>query len=224
MPYLYSNEFVQASFKGYSKELDEKYGFNAALEWYLDSNADAAIETNFLDASTCLELLIDNLLSEEKMDLILTDEDFKLFYKEICKSADSILRNLDKDDKTIDAIKSSLKQAQRTSFVNKIRLLINYWGIRIEDTKIRVQDIRDVRNEITHTGRFQINNDADIKNLIRVNNGLQTLLTRIFLAMLKYDRSYLDYGVQHNSNGESSEWINFKEVCSKIGKPRFDSE
>lgn len=101
MPYSYSNKFVEASFKGYSKVLDAKYGFNSALEWYLDSNVDAAIETNFLDASTCLELLVDNLLSEGKMDMILSDEDFKIFYKEICKSANSILGKLGKDDKQL---------------------------------------------------------------------------------------------------------------------------
>jgi hypothetical protein len=128
MPYVYSNEFVQASFKGYFRDLDEKYGFNSALDWYLESNADTPIETNFLDATTCLELLTDKLLSERKMDKILNDEDFKTFYEEICKSADSILRKLDMDKKTIEAVKSSLKQAQRMSFANKIRSLINYWG------------------------------------------------------------------------------------------------
>jgi hypothetical protein len=85
-------------------------------------------------------------------------------------------------------------------------------------------DIRDVRNEITHTGRYPVNNDTGIEKLIRVNNGIQTLLTRVFLAMLRYDGYYQDYGVQHNSNGKSSEWINFKEVCNKLGNPGFDSD
>lgn len=222
MPPPYSSEFVRTCFRGYSRELDEEYGFNAALEWYLERDADAAIDTKFLHSTTCLELLMDKLLSEKRLDIILSDEDFNSFYESICKSSASILREMGKDNKTIESVKNSLKGTQKLSFVNKIRLLINYWGITIGDTRIKVSDIREVRNKITHNGRYKVNSDSDIENFIHVSNGLQTLLTRVFLAMLRYDKFYQDYGVQYNSNGESNEWINFKEVCKKLGNPSFD--
>jgi len=223
MPYGYSSEFVRTAFKGYSKELENRYGFDIALEWYLECNSDAAIETNFLNATTCLELLMDKVLSEKKLDYILNDQDFKIFYKELCKSSGAILTGLHKDKNTIAAVNSSLKQAQRISFVNKIHSLINYWGITIEDTRIKESDIREVRNKITHTGRYPISNDTDRKHLMHVNNGLQTLPIRVFLAML-YDKFYQDDGLVDNSNGESNGWVNFNDVCNKLGNPCCNQE
>ena len=45
----------------------------------------------------------------------------------------------------------------------------------------------------------------------------ESLLIRIFLAMLNFDKFYQDYGIQYNSEGELSKWINFKDVCTKVG-------
>jgi len=137
-PFGYSQQFVDSIFSGYSRKLATDYGFDLALEWYIESNADAAVETNFLNATTCLELLMDKLLSEKKLDQLLSDEDFKVYYARICESSQEILESLNKEEQVINAVKSSLRQVQRMSFVSKIRSLIDYWGVTIEDTRIKV--------------------------------------------------------------------------------------
>jgi hypothetical protein len=41
---IYLEKFVRSAWKGYSSELAEKYGFDMALEWYIQSNAGFLLE------------------------------------------------------------------------------------------------------------------------------------------------------------------------------------
>lgn len=50
--------FIQEAWKGYSHTLTEHYGFDYALEWYVESSSPGILETRFLNATTALELLM----------------------------------------------------------------------------------------------------------------------------------------------------------------------
>jgi hypothetical protein len=56
---VHSATFLRTAWKGYSKELDEKYAFDLGLEWYIESNSATVIESRFLMATTCFEILMD---------------------------------------------------------------------------------------------------------------------------------------------------------------------
>ncbi len=77
-------------------------------------------------------------------------------------------------------------------------------GIKYDDLKITIENIVSIRNDITHRG--QPSGDES-KELFRVYKGLITILTRIFLAMLKYDGDYWDFARE--------ETIKFNTVCVK---------
>jgi hypothetical protein len=79
----YSSNFINSAWKGYSKEVDDKYGFSFALEWYIESNLVDAIEFKVLNASTCLELLMDKFTSQTKSEGIVDKKIFRQFRKSL---------------------------------------------------------------------------------------------------------------------------------------------
>jgi hypothetical protein len=91
-------------------------------------------------------------------------------------------------------------------------MLLEYWGISYADTEITLNDIVTTRNKITHEGRHSDRPSIQsVSRLWEYYNGLFNILTRIFLAMLKYQGEYLDI--------TKDKRINFADVCSKIGTP-----
>jgi hypothetical protein len=129
------------------------------------------------------------------------------------------------DQKQHKSVVNSLKQTQRRSFTDKVRMLLDFWGICVDDTKVKLSDITRLRNEITHRGKYSTQNDTDMEYLIRVYNGLKIILIRVFLAMLNYDGFYQDFGIENNNkdDNEATNWIRFSDVCKKIGAPCFSS-
>jgi hypothetical protein len=96
---------------------------------------------------------------------------------------------------------------QRRSFVDKFGMLLKDWGISYQDTEVTLEEIKKVRNNITHQGKYAEASVETLDYLSRVYNGLFNILTRIFLAMLNYDGDYLD--------APRSRWVKFAEVCKR---------
>ena len=79
----HSSFFIKSAWKGYSDEIDEKYGFNLALEWYLDSWASSILESKFMCASTCFELLMDKFHTQNNSELILDNTRFEDLHSQL---------------------------------------------------------------------------------------------------------------------------------------------
>lgn len=105
-------------------------------------------------------------------------------------------------------IYGSMKGMERRTFLEKFEMLLNNWGITYSDLGITLSEIKNVRNKITHEGRYydKVENQSQVDYLFKVYNGLFNILTRLFLAILNYDGMYYDI--------PNSRWIKFEEVCS----------
>ena len=70
--------------------------------------------------------------------------------------------------------------------------MIDCSGILYDDTWITLDEIKNVRNDITHKGKYSKEGEEGLTDVIKAYKGLMTVLTRIFLAMLGYDKYYQD--------------------------------
>lgn len=98
---IYIEHSVKSGWNGYSPELQDKYSFDMALEWYIRSNMGGPLETRFLNAATCLEMLMDKAYSRNEGDKLLDDQSFKAFYKNMKDHAKEVLTMMKVDRITI---------------------------------------------------------------------------------------------------------------------------
>jgi hypothetical protein len=206
----YSGEFIRLAWKGYSRKLDEEYGFAFALEWYVESNLVDALEFKVLNASTCLELLMDKFSSEQKSEYLMDPETSDKFRNRLQKCLRKELKELEIREEVRKSIYANLGGLTRRSYVDKAHNLLRHWGISYNDADMGFEDIVKVRDQITHRGKYYSENADTITEFERVFKAYKSLvliLPRIFLAMLKYEGQYLDT--------ISDRWIQFKDVCNR---------
>jgi len=77
----HSDLFIRNAYASYNTELETKHGFETAIHWYVESNAGEVIETKYLLACTCLELLTDRLAKQRGEEFILDKATFKELYQ-----------------------------------------------------------------------------------------------------------------------------------------------
>jgi hypothetical protein len=207
-PAVYFERFVRSAWEGYSTNIEENYGFDMALEWYIKSNSGGTLETRFLAATTCLELLMEKFHSQNSTDKLFEEGYFKNFYENMKAHATELLMQMGVDEKTMHAVFGSMKGMERRTFIDKLEMLLGNWDISYADLGVTLSEIRNVRNKITHEGRYynNVENQSQVDYLFRVYNGLFNILTRLFLALLRYRGLYYDI--------PNSKWIDFGEVCS----------
>lgn len=206
---VYFEHFVRSAWRGYSVDIEEKYGFDMALEWYIQSNNGGSLETRFLNATTRLELLMEKFHSVKGTNKLFDEESFRNFYNSMKAHAKKLLSEMGVDDRTQQAVYGSMKGMERRTYLEKFEILLKNWGISYSDLGITLSEIKDVRNKITHEGRYydKVEIQSQVDYLVKVYNGLFNILTRLFLAMLNYDGKYYDI--------PNSKWIEFEDVCSK---------
>jgi len=196
----HSSQFISNAWKGHSKEIEEDYGFTFALEWYIDSWSAFVLESKYLSATTCMELLIEKFHNKNNTEFILDENKFSEFRESIREYAKDKLTKMEIEKPIRGAIYENFNEGlNRRAYRTKIEMLIDFWKIKYDDLGIELKDIIRIRNEIIHKGRYEDNDD-----LLRVFSGLVTIILRIFLAMLKYDGLYFDFVRQ--------DWIKFEEV------------
>lgn len=188
----HSSYFVNSAWKGYDETSDEKYGFSFALEWYVDSWSSSVLETKFLCATTALELLMEKFHANNGTEMLLPDEKFTEFRTKVKEEMSKILKSMNIETETRSLMYNGLSAMQRRSYLDKSKMMLDHWKIKYDDIGTTLDEIIHVRNNITHKGRFEIEGKDSGKELLRVYKGLFILLTRIFLAILNYDRDYLD--------------------------------
>jgi hypothetical protein len=87
----HSYDFINAAWKGYSHEND-KFGFDYALEWYIESNSVQLDVIRFVLATTCLELMISKFYNLKLYHKTMEDEQVHLLYSSIRKHVNKYLR------------------------------------------------------------------------------------------------------------------------------------
>jgi hypothetical protein len=216
---IHLTSLVQSSFfidkiwrhySSHSKELNEKYGFDYALEWYVESSSPGNYETNFLRATTAFELLMERFHSQRGTEFILDEKLFDEVYNALHNFSRDWMKQRFISSDLRKSIYLNLMGANRRHYEEKGRMLINHWRLLIDDLGINVSDIVKVRNEITHRGRYGgLGNENPSETLEKAYFGVFSILTRIFLAMLSYDGEYYDASLQRT--------VNQRYVCKKLG-------
>ena len=88
---------------------------------------------------------------------------------------------------------NGINAMQRRSYLDKAKMLLDYWKIKYNDLDSTLEEIISIRNEITHRGRYQIGTNPSDK-LFKAYKSLFLIITRIFLVMLNYDGKYIEFG------------------------------
>lgn len=205
----HSSEFIKSAYKGYSRELNDLYGFDLALEWYLESNLASVLESKYLSACTCLEILVDRYKTQSETKFIL---DRKLFRKQLFpileETARKFLKATGASDEQCHEICGKLLGLNRASLKSGIVALLNQLGVRYDDLFEDLQDVITIRNKIIHEGIYADRvGYVDYSRVSYVYNRLFVMLARVFLSILNYDDEYYDWIHQ--------EFIPFNKVCVK---------
>jgi hypothetical protein len=135
---------------------------------------------------------MDKFHKEKNTEFLIPDNMFEELVDIIKLHARNFMKSKLIDSQTRRAVYSSMEGGNRRSYVDKAQMLIDYWGIFYCDTGITIDQIKNIRNKITHEGRYTINDGGQFTKAIKVYDGLMAILVRIFLAMLNYDKYYQD--------------------------------
>ena len=211
----HSPSFLCMAWSGYSNTHKENYGFDYALEWYVETSS--ILEIKYLNAMTALELLMTYYYrhNDTKFD---RGSDFNHFYQEAKSQFDQTLDSSNIDKERAGRLKNFFSNMNQPDSPTKTRKLIEHWGILTHDLEITqekkrdvVDKIFDIRNEITHSGRYhgRGKDTHPLETLTKAYSALFSILTRIFLAMLKYTDSYRDM----SRNGE---FVELSKVCTSV--------
>lgn len=202
----HSSFFFESAYAGYKDrgtQLEDLYGFKIALEWYLEANIATVLESQYLMACTCLELLVDRYQARSRTEFIIDPGVFKNHLYPILKRI--ARENMEKLGMTSDQrreIYMKLKGLNRRSLRAGIESLICHLKVRYNDLFDDLGIIIRIRNELTHTGTYH-----DINELSKYFDGLYVLLTRIFLSILNYEQDYFDW--------VKSGWVHMKDVLEE---------
>ena len=200
----HSQIFMKAAWSGYSDDLETNYGFTRALEWYVEANLATVLESGFLSATTCLELLMDRFHSSVGTEFLIEEDIFEELRKKLENEARQWMKEKAIPQETRAQVCRALKGIRRRQYVDKANQLIEAWHVKVADLKVTAEDVVKIRNQITHKGRVEENDD-----LFRVYQGLMMILVRIFLSMLKYNDQYYDLARQ--------DWVKFPEITKSSG-------
>jgi hypothetical protein len=175
-------EFLNKSYNNYTDQLITKYNFSVALKWYLDSMALRYEVMKFISASTSLESILDSFSTES--ETVLPKEKFN----EIGKKIEPIIKNeignqIPAED--VESILLRISEINRRSYRKKAVRLLESLEILDDDTRKLLKEIIEVRDSITHSGRFV--DPMDKTKAAKSYFELTSILTKVFLRILVPD-------------------------------------
>jgi hypothetical protein len=184
IPYYDLSNYFRITYFNYTDNLDTKKGFNIAVEWYLESLGYGILESKYLRACTCLELLKDRYNKLIDNGSIIPKDQFKeKCYPDLKKKTKEVLKAIEINGKKRGEIYANLKGICRTSFKSGLLRLLDDLKIIYEDLFPDVDSIIRIRNQITHSGVQKLK----WNELFDLYQQLTCLIQRIFLALLKYE-------------------------------------
>jgi len=181
-------------------DLREKFNLDIAFEWYLESLSHGVLQSDYLLACTCLELLKDRHNEMNGNTHILPEKLFgEQYYPDLKKNTQKVLKGkgINEDSKEHKIIRgefyANLKGINRTSFLSSILRLLNDLHIIYGDLFPNIKIIPKIRNQITHRGT----QETSPKELFDIYEKLICLIQRICLALMEYDGYFLDRNDQY---------------------------
>lgn len=185
IPFSKITDYLDKTLKNYSDELDEKLGFNVAIEWFIEAfSPQQNLEACFIKAFTALEVVKDRFARANKIEFILDERVFREIYDILKDTAKEKMRSMGVESPQRGEIYKKLGGINRRSIKNILIELFGEYDIEVDnvDELNHLQEIINIRNEITHKGI----SDRDIKKLITNYKRLAGLLQKIFLSILNY--------------------------------------
>jgi hypothetical protein len=156
------NDFIRNLYPLFTDQLNNDFGLEDALQWYVISHTTNTVELQILAASTALELLLSR--SAKRMNL-------------------------------------------GTNFEVRIASFLKALNVRIDDLEVTVAQLSEARNKIVHTGLYKRGAAWESKiEGVRIHDALDSILVRLFLAILGYSGPYFDPARRS--------WIAFSDVKS----------
>ena len=144
----------------------------------------------FISASTSLESILDSFSIES--EVVLPKKEFNELRKKIKSLIENEIGNvLQPDD--LESLLKRIPEINRRSYKKKAEKLLESLGILDSHTRGSLKEIIEVRDRITHSGRFVDPKDkTKAVKVLRVNN----ILTKVFLKILVPDDDtfYQQYG------------------------------
>ena len=187
----HSSYFIQSAWNGYSSEEVKKYGYDVALEWYNEANSAGVLESKFLNATTCLELMMDRYANVAGNEFYLTEGNFSTLKGRLESEATTWAKANGVNEEDSKGLRDNLNGLNRRSYSRKAKALLAFWRVKYDNLGVGIRDIVMVRNEITHTGGILAGDKQD--RLFSTFQALMMILVRVFLAILRYEGQYFDW-------------------------------
>lgn len=187
--YQYLTNYLSVIYSNYTDEMEEITGLQFAIDWYLESLATSIVESKYIMAFVCLELLVDKYEAING-DKILNETVFNNLKDELKSTARSILKRKGINIQERGSFYSKLKELNRYPFEAQLKKLLIDYNIGYTDIFDNLSDLIKVRDNLVHRGRPHIDFDILAENY----NKLMALNQRIILSILNYDgHSYIDW-------------------------------
>lgn len=184
-------DFLSKSYNNYTDQLDTKYDFSIALKWYLDSMGLRYEVMRFISASTSLESILDSFSTESRA--VLPKKEFNKLRKKIKPLIENEIGNVTPPD-DLESMLKRIPEINRRSYRKKAEKLLESLGILDNHTREVLKEIIEVRDKITHSGRFV--DPEDKRKAANMYFELISILTKVFLKILVLDDNtfYQQYG------------------------------
>lgn len=175
--------YLSKTYPSYDDNLDQEKGFKFALEWYLESLGADVVESKFILGFICLELLVNRFEKAKGLEFILDERDFGSFLEALKTEARKILGSMGVESEKRAEIYSGLRAANRYSFQNNLKRLLEENRIGYKDIFSDLSEITRIRDEIAHQGLANVPFETVFENFRK----LMCLNQRIMFAFLNYD-------------------------------------
>jgi len=192
IPYPNLGKYLNQTYDQY-KNKNNDLDLSLVIEYYIDSLTETMIESRYLKAYICLEILVNRFSKINNQEFIIKDgEKFDEFGEKISDKAKDILDDMDFEENEEDImgkIPSKLKRklVNRYSLPKKLSLLLEEYQIGYKDLFDDIGKMARTRNNITHRGVP----DGDYPEVNNIMKRMFYLIQRILLSLLQYDGKYI---------------------------------
>lgn len=190
-PDLY--QFMQQCAKNLTGETFSDKGVGLALTWYIDTFVSPMAEVNFLLLCTVLESLNEAYFSKDSKKKLLPKNISKKIREKILKVVSDFQQEIDNPDvlEKYNIYSSQVKESFESGLYNKkdlgtsLQEMFKTYSVPYEDLFPKLEFIK-IRNKIVHEGVYEVDVSLELYNL-------SNLVVRVFLAILGYQGSYMEY-------------------------------
>ena len=187
--FLNLSNYLSVTYPNYTDNTEKETGLQSAIEWYLEALASNIVESAYIMAFVCLELLVDRYEAISG-DKILDETIFDGLYKELQSKSKSFLKNKDIDSQKRSQIYSNLLGLNRFTFEQQLKKLLKHHKIGCTDIFENLLEPKTIRDKLVHSGRP----DIDFEILSSNYHKLMAMNQRIIFSILNFDnQSYIDW-------------------------------